>query len=268
MPECEPDIPNTIVLTRYLYNKPDVLRSLRWALFSQKTEEALFWAYEIYYSGFEEEIMGFLYQIGRDYYSNAMSKFKETWEKWAIEWVHTKNIDLLPTMVLNLAKRRPSLSDSPTSRDDFRFIIRCKHFITGRAYETNTDSEKGAIRPYRVLPLVSQYGIRIREIMAELRETHTEYIERTHKAYLENWAYYAWRSPIWRRRFEQYGAALHPTEEKVVFENEDLEEEFMEKWGYEPDEQKIEIHNLHGIYFEPVEPYSHEEARSIIREKL
>jgi hypothetical protein len=77
MPEHEPDIPNTIVLTRYLYNKPDVLRSLRWALFSQETEEALFWAYEIYYSGFEEEIMGFLYNIGKDYYSNALPRFKK-----------------------------------------------------------------------------------------------------------------------------------------------------------------------------------------------
>lgn len=264
MPEREPDIPNTIVLTRYLYNKPDVLRSLRWALFSQQTDEALFWAYEIYYSGFEEEIMGFLYNIGVEYYSNALPKFKKTWDEWAIEWVHTKNIDLLPTMVLNLAKRQPSLSDLAEHRDEFRFIIRCKHSITGRKYETHVED---GIRPYQVLPIVSMYSIRIREILAEIGETHAEYIERTHDAYLNNWTYYAWRSPVWRQRFEAYGTKLHETEEKVVFANEDLEEEFMEKWNYEPDEQKIEIHNKHGIYFQPVEPYTHEEAASIIREK-
>ena len=93
-------------------------------------------------------------------------------------------------------------------------------------------------------------------------------MEKTNDAYLNNWAYYAWRSPIWRKRFEAYGAELHPTEEKVVFENEDLEEEFMEKWNYEPDEQKIEIHNKHGIYFQPVEPYTHEEIQTILREKI
>jgi len=267
MPACETDIANTIVLTRYLYNKPDVLRSLRWAIFSQQTEEALFWAYEIYYSGFEEEIMGFLFELGCDYYVNARPQFKETWRQWAIEWTKTKNIDLLPTMIINLAKRQPSLIDSAATRDTFRFIIRGKHSISGRKYEA-AEMEKEVRRPYKMLPAVSLYSIRIREIMAETRETHEEYIERTHNAYLDKWMYYAWQSPIWRARFEEYGAVLHSTEETVVFPDEDKEEEFMEKWNYEPDEQKIEIHNKHGIYYEPVSPYSREEAASIIKQKM
>ena len=267
MNETEREIDNTPVLTRYLYNKPDVLRSLRWALFSQKTDEALFWAYEIYYSGFEEEIMGFLYETGCIYYVNALPRFKETWAQWAIEWVKTKNINLLPTMVVNLAKRQPSLVDCSETRDTFRFIIRCKHSITGRKYETNPDIETGKFRPYEVLPAVSTYSIRIREILAETRETHKEYIERTHDAYLNNWEYYAWGSPIWRARFEYYGAVLNAKEKKVVFPNADYKEEFMEKWYYEPEEQKIEIHNKHGIYYEDVEPYGDAEAREIIKEK-
>lgn len=263
MPACETDIPNTIVLTRYLYNKPDVLRSLRWAIFSKQTEEALFWAYEIYYSGFEEEIMGFLFELGREYYVNARPRFKETWTEWAVEWVHTKNIDLLPTMVTNLSKRRPALYDSVETHDEFRFIIRCKHSISGRKYEHIEEPN----RPYKVLPAVSMYSIRIREILAETRETHEEYKERTHEAYLNHWAYYAWNSPVWRERFESYGAMPHATEEKIVFPDEDKEEEFMENWNYEPDEQKIEIHNKHGIYYESVLPYSREEACAIIQQK-
>ena len=50
-----------IVFTRYLYLKSGVLESLECSILKNDFQESLFWGYEIYYSGFEEEIFDFLF---------------------------------------------------------------------------------------------------------------------------------------------------------------------------------------------------------------
>jgi hypothetical protein len=48
---------NCIILTRYLYVKQDVLLSLQESLTRPcDYEKSLFWAFELYYSGFEDEV--------------------------------------------------------------------------------------------------------------------------------------------------------------------------------------------------------------------
>lgn len=53
----------SIILTRYLYPKESVLSSLVWAVLDQHSEEALFWAYELYYSGFKQDVFDLLISI-------------------------------------------------------------------------------------------------------------------------------------------------------------------------------------------------------------
>ena len=60
------------------------------------------------------------------------------------------------------------------------------------------------------------------------------------EAYCYHWEYYASFSPIWKERLTEYrGESIHETR-KIRFENDDLFEEFYEKYGLEPDEQKKE----------------------------
>ena len=55
-----------------------------------------------------------------------------------------------------------------------------------------------------------------------------------------HWEYYCYNSPYWREIFNQFhGKPCHDSK-KILFDNDDLLEDFYEKHGYEPDEQKKE----------------------------
>ena len=51
------------VLTRYLYLQDRVQASLVWAILDHAQEEALYWAYELYYSGYRAELLDLLISI-------------------------------------------------------------------------------------------------------------------------------------------------------------------------------------------------------------
>ena len=59
--------------------------------------------------------------------------------------------------------------------------------------------------------------------------------------YWYHWEYFASFSPVWKERIDKYGGVLNHDERKVVFEDDDMLEEFYSKYGYEPDEQPREI---------------------------
>jgi hypothetical protein len=91
---------------------------------------------------------------------------------------------------------------------------------------------------YKILPLVTLYSINestflsLFEFQRELKTTKRE-------AYLKNWLYHASQSPIWMERIHRYKGEIQNN--KIVFEDEDKEEEFYQNYGYEPDEQKKEV---------------------------
>ena len=97
---------------------------------------------------------------------------------------------------------------------------------------------------YQVLPLVTSYSIFKEDnetTFLSLFEIQRERGEKNKReAYLSDWLYYACKSPIWLERIKRYGGILQENN-KVIFENEDEEEEFYEHYGYEPDEQKKEV---------------------------
>ena len=57
------------VFTRYLYEKEEVELALNFALLNKKDEEALFWAYELYYSGFQTDLIQLLWDIYYQFYA-------------------------------------------------------------------------------------------------------------------------------------------------------------------------------------------------------
>ena len=52
-----------------------------------------------------------------------------------------------------------------------------------------------------------------------------------------HWEYYAYNSPIWKKRFDKCKIQVDNKKLLITFENEDEYEEFYEEYGYEPDEQ-------------------------------
>jgi hypothetical protein len=65
--------------------------------------------------------------------------------------------------------------------------------------------------------------------------------------YYNNWLYCASFSPLWKERIIKHNGHIDETNKKVLFSekenSDDNEQEFYNEYGYEPDEQKIEIQN-------------------------
>ena len=58
--------------------------------------------------------------------------------------------------------------------------------------------------------------------------------------YRQQWIAQAYQTtPVWKERIEKFCGSVH--EEQVVWENDDLEEEFYQKYNYDTDEQPLEI---------------------------
>ena len=78
-----------ITFTRYLYDKTEVKHSLFLSILQHNIHESLFWGYELYYSGFEEEAFEFitliLNTIYKDSCSFIQSYYDEMIEKWNID---------------------------------------------------------------------------------------------------------------------------------------------------------------------------------------
>jgi hypothetical protein len=65
-----------IIFTRYLYEKTEVEIALILSLLAKKEEEALFWAYELYYSGFQSQLIHLLWKIYFDFYASMNLGFQ------------------------------------------------------------------------------------------------------------------------------------------------------------------------------------------------
>jgi hypothetical protein len=64
------------ILTRYLYVKREVENSLKQALLKKCEKETLFWAYELYYSGFIEDLLCIIFNIYYEYYYIVNQSFE------------------------------------------------------------------------------------------------------------------------------------------------------------------------------------------------
>jgi hypothetical protein len=236
-----------LIFTRYLYSKEDVVRSLFIALLNKETDEALFWAYEIYYSGFQEEIMEVIIRIFHEIYEKRNStQFCEFVLNQYGKWIDNRGDDTIPgTIVWNLSKspydltqfienyfemKLNSMRTNEPKKRKLRLIFKESDI---EKYKTVVASEPG--KAWKILPQVCKYGIHP-EIRSLFQITNVNFS----KTYRENWLFYAARSPIWCDRIITCGGFVMDNE-KINIVDEDKTEEFYQLYNYEPDEQSPEI---------------------------
>jgi len=65
---------DNLVFTRYLYIKDEVKTALLISILN-KSDDAIFWAYELYYSGFKNELYAFIWQIYYDFFATLNPSF-------------------------------------------------------------------------------------------------------------------------------------------------------------------------------------------------
>ena len=236
-----------LIFTRYLYSKEDVMRGLFIALLNKETDEALFWAYEIYYSGFQEEIMEYVMRIFHEIYEKCnSSQFCEFVLNQYSKWLDN-NADntIIGTIVWNLSKSHYDLTqfienyftitlnsirkNEPKKRK-LRLIFKETDI---EKYKTIETTEPG--KAWKILPKACKYIIH-HEIRSLFQIANVDF----RKEYCENWLFYAARSPIWCERIITCGGFIMDNE-KANIVDEDKTEEFYQLYNYETDEQSPEI---------------------------
>ena len=86
-------IPDEVAFTRYLYPKVFVKQSIMLALLEHNYDETMFWTYELYFSGFEDETYDFIFKLYNDIYcynNPKLIKFMEStrdiWYKNSLQY--------------------------------------------------------------------------------------------------------------------------------------------------------------------------------------
>ena len=65
---------SNLIFTRYLYLKDEVKIALLLSILN-KSDDAIFWAYELYYSGYKNELFAFIWQIYYDFFATQNPSF-------------------------------------------------------------------------------------------------------------------------------------------------------------------------------------------------
>lgn len=226
------------VFTRYLYEYLHVKHSLAGALLDGEREEALFWAYELFHSGFQEDVWAFVREVYHEYYSALNPRYQSWLDKFYTEWKTTGNDCALGSAVGTLAIRKWKLEDSDESE---------KYIIVSREDRHKTAAPVPS-KAYQYLGIVSKYGVRP-EVHDTVGCLYGLTMESVREAYLGgNWLYYCRKSPVWFNRICIGRGMVDDLGKRVTFPSDDELEAFYGVWGLEPDEQCKEMHICHGIY--------------------
>lgn len=236
-----------ICLTRYLYIKEDVMASLIVSILSKDVDQALFWACELYCSGFYEQTTRLVYsiynQIFRPKNPNLHKLMNELCGRWK------EGLHIVGTMVRNmtvtmrdytltyfvLREINPPIDIHIKPEPKIQIILRPEDM---KKYETIQKTD--TIKSRDILKLACRFETK-KDMLHMLNCCHRNIprnkLLRMHRL---DWPYYASFSPIWRERIDTYHGKIDHVLKRVIFEDDDTEN-FYEEYGYDPDEQKIDI---------------------------
>lgn len=238
-----------IILTRYLYNLDDVRHSLFIEILRKNYKAALHWCYELYWSGYKEETFEFLINNLYNEIFDKNEEFEERIKKEYEEWKKDNNKDeKIGNITINLCFRNYEISRLISEY----FKINCKEKIENKPEETKLYinlkkkdiedystkyGERG--RRYKVLKEVCKYQLSSQYskiFQGEIRKKNQK------ELLINNWEYYAYKSPYWKEAFEEYGGKVK--QGKIVFDNDELLEGFYNKYDLEIDEQSQEVQDI------------------------
>ena len=297
-----------MILTRNLYNKSNVEYSLFLSLLKRDSKEALFWGYEMYFSGFKRELIIKLWEYYYLLYAAFHVNLEKFLQKKTKEWLENQTNNLIVgTIIVNLSTREPCIdfyymynkelaypdviekeiktinNDEIKVLEDFVIKYNCykekgknlmeitketfenikllkkdikKMAIISRMFsglflldnENRCDKKlyinltKDDIREYLTKPFVEDNCWKLPEMECKyqlcLRPNEKEFEINQY----DNWLDKTIKCPIWEKRIKKYQGYYSEEKDKIVFENEDNEQEFYNWYNFEPDEQKKEVY--------------------------
>ena len=259
----------TPIFTRYLYYKNDVVISMIVCILKKDIEQSLFWGYELYFSGFQEEVIEILLNVYRDFYEiNENNKIKKFIENKVDEWRTDNHKDyILAILIHNILYRHSPIGeklDDSTTKNKKNMENKKKKIIYIIYNDLEIQKYKTLepiftkYRPSNLLKKVCIYSIILHyhsffeSVESKFIKQYLKPIDRKKllEKYFYHWEYYSFFTPIWKERIERMRGTVDSINKKIIFQNEEMEEIFYDFYGYEPDEQPIEItENTIGVTF-------------------
>ena len=121
-----------LVFTQYLYIKEEVCIALLVSILN-KSDDAIFWAYELYYSGFKHEFFNLIWKIYYDFFVTLNPAFEVYLLKKHKEWLNTngENSDCQDKLVSSIIQ---TLLFRPFNTDMFLLRNICEKFDIDISY--------------------------------------------------------------------------------------------------------------------------------------
>jgi hypothetical protein len=122
-----------VVFTRYLYIKDEVRIALLISILN-RSEDSIFWAYELFYSGFKTELFELLWKIYYDFFATLNPAYEVYLSKKYKEWINDTNKEAIIGSIIQDLLFRPFNTDV--------FFLRncCESFEIDVDYLNNIDS--------------------------------------------------------------------------------------------------------------------------------
>jgi len=242
--------PATFVLTRYLYVKDDVLTSLCVSILDKDVEQAAFWTCELYYSGFETEVVEYLSTLYHQFFKSNNPRMEPFIQKMRARIGEGPHIAVTISRNLAAKPRKFTVHDFAIRnanpeiiQDAYEKETRILVHVNPDAIEKYKTRDMGTTRNWKFLEQVCLYETR-KDVMNVFgcghRTLDTKYMCEMHRMD-KHWVYCASFSPIWMNRVQEHNGVIDNEKQTVIFEDDDDLENFFELYGYEPDEQSVQI---------------------------
>jgi hypothetical protein len=190
------------IFTRYLYYIGEVVNSLHWSILEKQCDESLYWVYELYFSGFQEEAFYFIKEFSNMYNDEIYPQYEAYINKEYQEWKKNQTDHcIIGTIVKMLVQSKVSITNALRIRQNIKIeekIYEGNDMIVSRLliseiHKYQTLKLGKNMRNWTFLNKVAcKYVIR-RVICDDLSNTYPN-IE---KINFDNWLYYASHTPIW-----------------------------------------------------------------------
>ena len=245
--------------TRYLYSRIEAKQSLFISLLQKDASQALFWGYELYYSGFRSETFDFIQDIYHELYAELNPDLQSFMVTMMSEWNDCDNNAMdcnLGSIIYTLSQREYNMVAFVKSKLSYNIT---KDTIASSTpvplcictmlpehierYQTHVVSPSDDDKVFRVLSTLKLYPT-IKECNTLFDTQMPEDFTNIYHDTLDSWLFYAARSPIWLQRIEEHNGIIDYDNMKVGFEDEEDERRFCELWDYEPNELPSNIQEL------------------------
>jgi hypothetical protein len=230
----------TVKYTRYLYDMTQCQCMVFKAILDKDHTQTLFWVCELFYSGFEYELLELAYILYMSYYVENHPSYGKFMKQQYTNSVN-KELDVRAcyygNMFINMIYLTPAFYTMPPATNKRRIYLMLKY----------DDIEQFCSPPTKtnVLKTKCVYAIDLDHCAALCNadvEIDTPILTLHHQL---NWLEYCIQTPYWINIFGKYNGCVK--EGKVVFESEQDEDAFFEDYGYEPDEQPKHVHTNRGF---------------------